>query len=125
MLNAGLFEFVVVDDWLAKMWAPILPKIKVREDLVLRAEGRIGWAMRKNSPKLARRSHRVLQPDGEVQRREPGREVSQAHQADRQQAPAEPSGSASSRPSSSSRNTAPSTASIRCCWGRRASRNRG
>jgi len=53
MLNAGLFEFVVVDDWLAKMWVPILPKIKVREDLVLRAEGRIGWAMRKNSPKLA------------------------------------------------------------------------
>jgi membrane-bound lytic murein transglycosylase MltF len=41
MLNAGLFEFVVVDDWKAKMWAQILPKIKVREDLVLRAEARL------------------------------------------------------------------------------------
>ena len=53
MLNAGLFEFVVVDDWKAKMWAQILPKIKVREDLVLRAEGHTGWAIRKGSPGLA------------------------------------------------------------------------
>jgi len=52
MLNAGLFEFVVVDDWKARMWAQILPKIKVREDLVLRAEGHIGWAVRKGSPRL-------------------------------------------------------------------------
>jgi membrane-bound lytic murein transglycosylase MltF len=52
MLNAGLFEFAVVDDWKAKMWAQVLPKIKVREDLVLRAEGHVGWAIRKGSPKL-------------------------------------------------------------------------
>jgi membrane-bound lytic murein transglycosylase MltF len=53
MLNAGLFEACVVDDWKAKMWAPILPKIKVRQDVVLRAGGRIGWAIRKESPQLA------------------------------------------------------------------------
>lgn len=53
MLNAGLFEFVIVDDWLARIWAPILPKIKVRDDLVLRGEGRPGWAIRKGSPQLA------------------------------------------------------------------------
>jgi membrane-bound lytic murein transglycosylase MltF len=29
MLNAGLFEFLVVDDWIAKIWAQVLPKIKV------------------------------------------------------------------------------------------------
>ena len=52
MLNAGLLEFIVVDDWKAKMWAQVLPKIKVREDLVLRAEGYTGWAIRKGSPKL-------------------------------------------------------------------------
>lgn len=52
MLNAGLLEFAVVDDWKAKMWAQVLPKIKVREDLVLRAEGYTGWAVRKDSPKL-------------------------------------------------------------------------
>jgi len=53
MLNAGLFEFVVVDDWKAKMWAQVLPKIKVREDLVLRPAGRIGFAIREKSPRLA------------------------------------------------------------------------
>ena len=52
MLNAGLLELAVVDDWKAKMWAQVLPKIKVRSDLVLRAEGYTGWAVRKGSPKL-------------------------------------------------------------------------
>ena len=52
MLNAGLFEFMVVDDWMARMWAQVLPKVKVREDLVMRAEGYTGWAIRKESPKL-------------------------------------------------------------------------
>jgi membrane-bound lytic murein transglycosylase MltF len=53
MLNAGLFQFAVVDDWKARMWAQVLPSIKVRGDLVLRDAGRIGWAIRKGTPKLA------------------------------------------------------------------------
>ncbi|HEU5297263.1 MAG TPA: lytic transglycosylase F [Burkholderiaceae bacterium] len=52
MLNAGLIDLVVVDDWKAHMWAQVLPNIKVREDLVLRGEGKTGWAIRKGSPKL-------------------------------------------------------------------------
>jgi membrane-bound lytic murein transglycosylase MltF len=52
MLNAGLFEFIVVDDWLARIWAQVLPKIKMRDDIVFRSGGRIGWAVRKGSPKL-------------------------------------------------------------------------
>ena len=53
MLNAGLFEFVIVDDWKARIWAQALPKIKVREDLVLRDGGQLGAAIRKHSPQLA------------------------------------------------------------------------
>jgi membrane-bound lytic murein transglycosylase MltF len=52
MLNAGLLEFAVVDAWKAKIWAQVLPKIKVRDDIVLRSEGHTGWAIRKNSPRL-------------------------------------------------------------------------
>lgn len=52
MLNAGLFEYLVVDDWIAKIWVQVLPKIKVRTDIALRSGGRIGWVIRKNSPKL-------------------------------------------------------------------------
>ena len=52
MLNAGLLEVVVVDDWKAKMWAQILPKIRVNEQAAVREGGKIGWAIRKGSPKL-------------------------------------------------------------------------
>jgi membrane-bound lytic murein transglycosylase MltF len=54
MVNAGLFEAVVVKDWMAKMWAQILPKIRVHAGIPLRTDGRIGWAIRKDSPKLDR-----------------------------------------------------------------------
>ena len=53
MLNAGLLQAVVVDDWKARMWAQALPKVKVHEDIVLRPKTKMGWAIRKNSPKLA------------------------------------------------------------------------
>jgi membrane-bound lytic murein transglycosylase MltF len=53
MLDAGLFQAIVVNDWLAKIWAPVLPKLVVHDDVVLREEGRIGWAIRKQSPLLA------------------------------------------------------------------------
>ena len=52
MLNAGLLDFTVVDSWKAKLWAEVLPKIKVHDDVVLRSGGTIGWAIRKQSPKL-------------------------------------------------------------------------
>jgi membrane-bound lytic murein transglycosylase MltF len=54
MLNAGLLEVVVVDDWKAQMWAQILPKIKVNDRAVVRESGKIGWAIRKGSPNLER-----------------------------------------------------------------------
>jgi membrane-bound lytic murein transglycosylase MltF len=52
MLNAGLLDFVVIDDWLGRMWAQVLPHITVREDLVLRSQAFTGWAIRKGSPQL-------------------------------------------------------------------------
>ena len=52
MLNAGLIQAIVVDDWKAKMWAPILPRIKVNAQAIVRDDGKIGWAIRKGSPKL-------------------------------------------------------------------------
>jgi membrane-bound lytic murein transglycosylase MltF len=52
MLNAGVLEIIVVDNWKAKLWAQVLPKITVREQVVLREGGRVGWAFRPGSPKL-------------------------------------------------------------------------
>jgi membrane-bound lytic murein transglycosylase MltF len=53
MMNAGLLQAMVVDDWKAKMWAQVLPSIKVNEGIVLRQGTKKGWAIRKGSPKLA------------------------------------------------------------------------
>jgi membrane-bound lytic murein transglycosylase MltF len=52
MLNAGLLAAIVVDDWKAKMWAQVLPKIQVNEQAFVREGGQIGWAIRKGSPRL-------------------------------------------------------------------------
>jgi len=53
MVEAGILEMMVVDDWEAKLWAPLLTKLVVHDDVVLRDRGRIGWAIRKQSPLLA------------------------------------------------------------------------
>jgi len=52
MVNAGLLDAIVVDDWKARMWAQVLPKLKVNEGAVLRSGGKVGWAIRKGSPKM-------------------------------------------------------------------------
>jgi membrane-bound lytic murein transglycosylase MltF len=52
MLNAGLVQYVVVDDFLARFWAAVLPKIKLHPDAALRKDADIAWAMRKGSPLL-------------------------------------------------------------------------
>ena len=53
MANAGLIDILIVDDWKAKLWAQILPKLKVNDKVFVREEGRIGWAIHKDRPKLA------------------------------------------------------------------------
>jgi len=53
MLNGGLLQAMVVDDWKAKLWSQVLPKITLHKDIVLRPPTKKGWAIRKNSPKLA------------------------------------------------------------------------
>jgi membrane-bound lytic murein transglycosylase MltF len=52
MLNVGLLEAIVVDDWKAKIWVQLLPNLRVNEKAVLRSAGLIGWGIRKGSPKL-------------------------------------------------------------------------
>jgi membrane-bound lytic murein transglycosylase MltF len=60
MLGAGLLRVIVVDDWKAKLWADLVPKIVPREDLALSEPGNIGWAFRKGSPKLAAEVNRFI-----------------------------------------------------------------
>lgn len=52
MVNAGLISLVVVDDHKAKLWAQIFKKIKLHPNIAINTGGNIGWAIRKDSPKL-------------------------------------------------------------------------
>jgi membrane-bound lytic murein transglycosylase MltF len=52
MVNAGLVKIVVVDDYLARFWKQVFPKIVLHDEIALRTGGRLGLAIRKGSPKL-------------------------------------------------------------------------
>jgi membrane-bound lytic murein transglycosylase MltF len=52
MVNAGLIPAIVVDSHKATFWSQVFPKIKVHEDLAIHTGNTIGWALRKNSPRL-------------------------------------------------------------------------
>ena len=52
MVNAGLAESVVVDDYNAAIWAKVLPEIRLHPEITINRGGRIAWMMRKESPVL-------------------------------------------------------------------------
>ncbi len=52
MVNAGIIPATVTITDRAKLWASVLPDITPQPNLVIADEGTLGWAMRKNNPKL-------------------------------------------------------------------------
>ncbi len=52
MTNAGLVQYIVVDDFLGRFWAGVLPALKLHPDVALRSGAQIAWAIRKKSPRL-------------------------------------------------------------------------
>jgi membrane-bound lytic murein transglycosylase MltF len=64
MVNAGMLPLAIVDDHKATFWAQLFEDIELREDLAINRGGRIGWAIRKNSPKLADELNEFGQSEG-------------------------------------------------------------
>ncbi|HJS35527.1 MAG TPA: transporter substrate-binding domain-containing protein, partial [Pseudoxanthomonas sp.] len=52
MVSTGLLPWAVIDDYKAKAWTQVLDKLVIRDDIVFRTGGRIGYAFRKDSPQL-------------------------------------------------------------------------
>jgi len=52
MVNAGLLQTIVVNDWTAKLWSKLLTKLVVHSDMTVATGGSFGWAVRKNSPQF-------------------------------------------------------------------------
>jgi membrane-bound lytic murein transglycosylase MltF len=60
MVNAGLIEITVADDYLASFWAQALPNIVVHEKLAIASGRDIGWAVRKDAPDLRAQADRFV-----------------------------------------------------------------
>ena len=52
LVNAGVVDMTVIDDFKAELWAQIFPNVVVREDIQISTGGHIGWAIRKNNSEL-------------------------------------------------------------------------
>ena len=52
MVNSGLIEWAVVDNYKAHIWEKVFENLVVREDIVFRDGGRMAFAVREDSPDL-------------------------------------------------------------------------
>jgi membrane-bound lytic murein transglycosylase MltF len=52
LVNAGVMELTVVDDYRAQLWSKVLPNIHLLEDVRVAEDRSIGWVVRRESPKL-------------------------------------------------------------------------
>ncbi len=68
MVNAGLVEMTVVDDFMVEFWQQVFPDIKPLKNVAVRTGGEIAVGVRKNNPKLLARGQRVDQGIWDAQR---------------------------------------------------------
>lgn len=61
MVNAGAVDITVVDGYKGRLWARVLPDIRVLEEVKLKSGTTIGWAVRKNNPELLETLRSVAQ----------------------------------------------------------------
>ena len=52
MMNARLIPMIVIDRHKGEFWSQIFKDLKLHPEIKVRTDGQIGWAIRKNSPKL-------------------------------------------------------------------------
>lgn len=69
MVNAGMFSFAMADDYMAKLWAEVLPDLRVL-DVRLSEGNEIAWAVRFNNPKLLQALNDFIKKNGERVSRE-------------------------------------------------------
>ena len=60
MVNAELIPAVLVDDYLARFWKKVFPKLVLNEHVSVRSGGKLGIAIRKNSPQLKAALNRFM-----------------------------------------------------------------
>jgi len=52
MVGEGLADVTVVDRYKARLWAKVIPQLRVVEKAIVNDSGEVGWLIRKDSPRL-------------------------------------------------------------------------
>ena len=52
MVNAGLVQITIADDFVADFWKQIFPNLVLHNDVAVKSDGQVAWMIRKNSPQL-------------------------------------------------------------------------
>ncbi|MEZ5858072.1 MAG: lytic transglycosylase F [Geminicoccaceae bacterium] len=60
MVAAGILPWLVIDEHKAVLWVDIIPGLTLHDDLVLREDAAIAWALRKATPQLAEMVNRFI-----------------------------------------------------------------
>jgi membrane-bound lytic murein transglycosylase MltF len=64
MVNAGLLDVVVVDDYKAELWAKVFSGLRLHPEAAVHKDSEFGWAIRKNSPLLKAELDRFVATHG-------------------------------------------------------------
>jgi membrane-bound lytic murein transglycosylase MltF len=65
MVNAGLTDITIADDYLARFWSQIFTNLIFRDDLSIATGRDIGWAVRRDAPELLKRVNRFVNSNRE------------------------------------------------------------
>jgi membrane-bound lytic murein transglycosylase MltF len=52
MVNAGVVDATVIDDFKGRLWGQVLGDIRLHEDIAIKRGNHVGWAIRKDNPEL-------------------------------------------------------------------------
>ena len=52
LVNAGVLDLTIVDDYRAQLWSKVLPDIRLLEDVRVAEDRNVGWVVRKENPEL-------------------------------------------------------------------------
>jgi len=54
LVDSGVVDITVIDDYKARLWLQILPNLQIHEDLKISRDNPVSWAIRKGNPELAK-----------------------------------------------------------------------
>ena len=57
LVDSGVVDITVIDDYKASLWLPLLPNLQMHADLKISRDNPVSWAIRKRSPELSKSLH--------------------------------------------------------------------